>query len=225
MSLTTYRRLSTKAVWAAIDHQQVSGRAERLLLLSGGLDSAAIAAIEQPAQAVFVDYGQVAAEAERSAAHAVAGYLDIELKETSVNLASLGSGTLTGTEPVSHAPTPEWFPFRNQFLATIGAAHAAQQDLKAVILGLVEGDEERHADNTARFMASINKLVSDQEQQIRVVAPYARTPSHELLIESNLPEEILRLTYSCYTGDGPCGECPGCLRRDEVWARAFPSTA
>ena len=211
-----------RAVWAAIDHQQVSGRAGRLLLLSGGLDSAAIAAVEQPARALFVDYGQVAAEDERAGAHAVAEYLGIELEEASVNLAGLGSGTLTGTDPVSHAPTPEWFPYRNQFLATIGAAHAAQHGLKAVILGLVEGDEERHADNTARFRASINKLVSDQEHEVRVIAPYARTPSHELLIGSDLPVEVLQLTYSCYRADGPCGECPGCSRRDEVWARAFP---
>ena len=212
-----------KAVWAAIDHQQVSGRAGRLLLLSGGLDSAAIAAIERPARALFVDYGQVAAEAERAGAHAVAEYLDIELEETSVNLAGLGSGTLTGTQPVLHAPTPEWFPYRNQFLVTIGAAHATQLGLKAVILGLVEGDAERHADNTARFMTSINKLVSDQEHEIRVIAPHARTPSHELLIDSDLPVEVLQLTYSCYAADGPCGECPGCIRRDKVWARAFPS--
>lgn len=213
-----------KAVWAAVEHQQVSGRAGSLLLLSGGLDSAAIAAVERPSLALFVDYGQVAAEAELSGAQAVADHLGIEFEKTNVNLAGLGSGTLTGTPPVSHAPTPEWFPFRNQFLATIGAAHAAQQGLKAVILGFVEGDEERHADNSARFMASINKLVSDQEHQIRVLAPYARTPSHELLIRSDLPEEVLRLTYSCYAADGPCGECPGCVRRDEVWARAFPST-
>ena len=32
-------------------------------------------------------------------------------------------------------PTPEWFPFRNQFLVTIAAAHAAKHGFGAVLLG------------------------------------------------------------------------------------------
>ena len=211
-----------RSVWAAIEHQQTPTQAGCLLLLSGGLDSTAIAAVEKPARALFVDYGQAAVEAERSAAQAVAEYLCLELEEVTVDLSVLGSGTLTGTPQVLHATTPEWFPFRNQFLVTIGAAHATKHGLSAVVLGLVSGDEQRHADNTSRFVASINSLVSDQEHQIRVLAPYARTPSHELLIDSCLPVEVLRQTYSCYVGGDPCGECPGCVRRHEVWARVFP---
>ncbi len=212
-----------KSVWAAIEHQQAARRAGSLLMLSGGLDSAAIAAVEKPECALFVDYGQAAAQSERSAAQAVAEHLSIDLEELTIDLSALGSGILTTTPQVAHAPTPEWFPLRNQFLLTIGAAYAAKHGLHAVILGLVAGDDERHADNTARFIASINALVFDQEHHIRILAPYARTPPHELLIGCGLANEILQQTVSCYAGNSECGECAGCRRRRGVLERAFPS--
>ena len=45
---------------------------KRAILLSGGVDSSAIAFLERPQLAIVVDYGQLPAVGERRAAHAIA---------------------------------------------------------------------------------------------------------------------------------------------------------
>ena len=213
-----------RAVWAALEHRGGPEFAGRLMLLSGGLDSAAVAAIEGPTRALFIDYGQVPAEAEWAAAQAVARHLALDVERLCVDVSSVGSGHLADTPPMPGAPTPEWFPFRNQFLVTIAAAHAAKHGLGAVLLGVVAGDGDRHSDGTARFVSTLDLLVRDQEGHVRVLAPQITAPARELLVRSNLPQEVLRQTHSCHASNDPCGECPGCRRRDENLTRVFPPT-
>ena len=206
------------SVWAAIEHRHGPVRSGTLMLLSGGLDSAAVAAIEQPTRALFVDYGQIPVEAERRAARAVALHLSIELDEVSVDLSAFGSGLLVGTSQILDAPTSEWFPFRNQLLATVAAAHAIKHGLDTVLLGLVAGDGHRHADGTPQFVSSLDMLTCAQEGNIRVRAPQIKTLADKLLIETNLSEELMEQTHSCHASDISCNRCPGCRRRDELLA-------
>ena len=205
-----------KAVWAGLDHRFASAQRGRLMLLSGGLDSASVAALEQPTRALFVDYGQAAARGEREAARAVAQYLGLELDELTIDLSSVGAGLLCSTEPIDDAPTEEWFPYRNQHLTTIAAGHALKHRLGVVVLGIVGGDGDRHSDGTPGFLSALDLLISRQEGQVRIVAPYASAPASELLARSQLPRELLDQTHSCHVSDLPCGECPGCTRRAEL---------
>jgi len=213
-----------RAVWAAIEHRDGSASARGLMLLSGGLDSAAVAALARPARALFVNYGQLSAEAERIAARAVAQHLHLELDELDVDLAAVGSGLLTGGPQPAAAPTSEWFPFRNQHLVTIAAAHALAHNLDAVLLGTVYGDGDRHVDSTPRFVSTLDTLVRHQEGEIRVLAPHINSPSHELLMRSGLPDDVISKTHSCHVANVACGECPGCIRRAELLARAPTAT-
>ena len=208
-----------RAVWAGLEYRERPRMVSKLMLLSGGLDSAAVAALERPDRALFVNYGQVPAEAERNAAKAIAQHLDLELDEMDVDLSTLGSGLLVGHPQLEGAPTPEWFPFRNQHLVTIAAAHALKHDLGAVVLGLVNGDGERHSDGTPGFMSMVDTLVRHQEGEVRVLAPHIDAQPHELLARSGLSEEVVSQTYSCYCGGIACGQCPGCTRRTEVLQR------
>ncbi|MDE0700520.1 MAG: PfkB family carbohydrate kinase [Acidimicrobiaceae bacterium] len=205
-----------QAVWAAIEHRDGPASAHKLMLLSGGLDSAAVAALERPERALFVDYGQIPAQAERRAARAVAQCLDLELDELVIDLAAVGSGQLTGGEQLDAAPTSEWFPFRNQHLATIAAAHALLNGLDAVVLGIVAGDGDRHADGTPGFRSTLDTLVRRQEGGVRVLTPHINTQPHVLLERSGLTDEVLNQTHSCHASNLACGECPGCERRAEV---------
>ena len=211
------------SVWAAIEHQRGTARTDALILLSGGLDSAAVAEIERPTRALFIDYGQLPAEAERKAARAVASHLSLKLDELTLDLSDVGSGLLTATPQVQNAPTPEWFPFRNQHLATIAAAHALKHGLSAVLLGTVAGDGYRHADGTQQFVVALDMLTRCQEGGIRVFAPQIKTSLHELLLESAMPEHIVHQTHSCHASNINCGECPGCRRRQEVLAGLMPN--
>jgi 7-cyano-7-deazaguanine synthase len=121
-----------------------------VLLLSGGMDSAALAAWLRPSVGLFIDYGQRPAQAERRASLAVAEAVGVRFAEIHIDLSVIGSGLLRSevagpsgpgdggataygdgasddedrvpTSVVS--PSPEWWPLRNQLLCSIAAAWA-----------------------------------------------------------------------------------------------------
>lgn len=193
-----------------------------LLLLSGGLDSTSVAATHRPDAALFIDYGQMPAEAELAAARHVADHLELELLVLAVDLSEVGAGLLIGSDQTSAAaPTAEWFPYRNQFLITVAAAYAVTRDFGCVAVGLTHGDGDRHADGTTDFIGAIDRTVSMQEGGVHVSAPAHRTAPEDLVRNSSLPEHVLRRTHSCHTGHLACGQCPGCARRRTILEAVF----
>src|SRR5579885_818491 len=94
------------------------------LLLSGGMDSVAIAFWKRPDIAFTINYGQLSAQGEIQAAEAVCDSLEIPHEVITVNCGNLGSGDLSGKLPASVAPVPEWWPFRNQLLLTLAGMRA-----------------------------------------------------------------------------------------------------
>ena len=209
------------AVWSAIQKRHGPTREGRSLLLSGGLDSSAIAAIEKPNRLLFIDFGQVSAASERLAARAIADHLSLPLDEIGIDLRGVGSGMLVGSPPDIQGTAPEWFPYRNQHLATIAAAHALKHGLKSVILGVVAGDENRHVDGTSSFVSMLGGLISQQEGGVRLLAPHIRTEPVDLISRCGLPEAIVRKTHSCHTANEACDTCPGCVRREEILRQVF----
>src|SRR5690349_9850191 len=93
------------------------------ILLSGGIDSIALAYWKRPDLAITIDYGQLPARAEIDAATAAARDLELEHDIVRIDCRSIGSGDLAGTLSHAVAPAPEWWPYRNQLLITIAAAH------------------------------------------------------------------------------------------------------
>lgn len=187
-----------------------------LLLLSGGVDSTALAALCRPDHALFIDYGQRPAAAEQRAATQVARLLGLPLTTLQLDLRPLGGGLLLNEAAQPGAPSPEWWPYRNQFLVTAGAAIAFQRGLRQVLVGTVLGDGERHADGTARFYAALDELLRLQEGNISVAAPGIDRTSEELVAASGLGANVLGWTVSCHRSNLPCGDCPGCWKRARV---------
>jgi 7-cyano-7-deazaguanine synthase len=187
-----------------------------VLLLSGGLDSTALAAIHRPASCVVVDYGQRCATAETQAATAVAKALRLPVRTLSIDLRNVGAGLLHSDEPIAGAPSREWWPYRNQLLVTVAAAVALREHLDTVLIGSVKSDGARHVDGTAPFYESLDQLVSMQEGGIRVCAPGLHHSTAELITCSGLGEDVLGWTVSCHRASFPCGTCPGCHKRAEV---------
>lgn len=195
---------------------------DAVLLLSGGLDSTALAAWVRPAACLFIDYGQRPASAERRAATAVSDALGLELDVLAVDLSSIGAGLLSPIHvDLPGSPSPEWWPFRNQILATLAAAWcvtntAPERPLRRVLLASVRGDGDRHTDGTAAFYAQLDRLVAIQEGALRVDAPCLGVTTAELLVASRVDDSILGWTHSCHCANTGCGACPGCHKRAEA---------
>ncbi len=188
----------------------------RLLLLSGGIDSTALAALTRPRRALFVDYGQLPARGEFRAALAVAAALQIELDVLRTDCNVIGAGLLAGRPPDEHAPSPEWWPFRNQLLVTLAAAWGIQRGIKTLLLGTVATDGERHRDGTREFITLLDGLVASQEGELRLDAPAIGMTSAELVRASGADRSLLCWSFSCHVAPTPCMRCPGCTKQRAV---------
>jgi 7-cyano-7-deazaguanine synthase len=185
------------------------------LLLSGGLDSTALAFWKRPAVLFTVNYGQLPAVAEINAAKLVAAQLDIRHETISVDCRSLGSGDLSGKPRLEGSPTPEWWPFRNQLLVTFCAMRAVEFGIQELLVGCVRSDAV-HRDAAEKFFSLLDQTVSYQEGGIRINAPAIQMSSLELATTTKLPSDILAITHSCHTGNLACGQCRGCQKRFAV---------
>ncbi len=185
------------------------------ILLSGGIDSAALCCWRRPALAIHVTYGQISAAAEKRAAEEVARELETPFEAVVVDLAGLGLGSMAGRGQSPLGAAPEWWPFRNQMLITIAAMRMAATGHRTVLLGTVATDR-LHADNSPAFRQAIDDLLAIQEGRMRLSAPAAGLTSAELVKASGLPREILAWTHSCHVSDLPCGHCRGCIKHQAV---------
>lgn len=198
----------------------------RLLLLSGGIDSAALAKLIRPDHALFIDYGQRPAPQERRSSRAVARQLGIPYGSLSVGLGAIGAGMLNDEELLDGAPSPEWWPFRNQLLVTCAAAWAVKSRGQigaddrpiSVLVGSVRPDGERHADGRPAFYEALDVLLRFQEGNISVSAPALEFDTPELIRQSAVDDATLGWTHSCHRADIPCDDCPGCFKRSQVLA-------
>jgi 7-cyano-7-deazaguanine synthase len=190
------------------------------ILLSGGLDSAALAVLVRPSLAIAVDYGQKCARAELTAAEAVAAALNTPFLTVRADCSSVGSGDLSGKAPLAgFAPSREWWPYRNQLLATLAAPAALAEGVSVLLFGTVQTDGF-HADGTAEFFNLLDALFRYQEGGLGVSAPAVGMDSARLVREARAGLDVLGWTHSCHVSDAPCGACRGCLKRAAVLAEA-----
>ncbi|MFT7776626.1 7-cyano-7-deazaguanine synthase [Roseateles sp.] len=107
------------------------------LLLSGGMDSLSIAWWKRPDVAITVDYGQLPAQAERSAVASVCAQLGIEHHIVGIDCRALGSGDMAGSTPNEHPPASDWWPYRNQMLITFAVMRAISLGVQRLLIGTV----------------------------------------------------------------------------------------
>lgn len=186
------------------------------LLLSGGMDSIAIAWWKRPDVAYTIDYGQRPAAGEIAASKAVCETLNIRQRIISIDCSSLGSGDMAGNSPAEVAPVSEWWPFRNQMLITFAAMAAIADGVTNLMLGALRTDG-LHADGRPDFIQAISKLLEIQEGGIVVSAPAIEFDAPELIKASEIPHEILAWAHSCHTANSACGNCHGCRKHYHTW--------
>lgn len=185
------------------------------LLLSGGMDSIAIAYWKRPCLAITIDYGHAAAPGEIRAAIAVTDALRIPHKVIKADISAVGSGDLAGVSPHSSAPATEWWPYRNQFLLTVAAMHCLNEGASELLIGALRTDGF-HADGTTEFIAAFNALLELQEGELSVRAPAIGFSAAELVRESNIPRELLSWSHSCHKSEFACGNCRGCWKHQDT---------
>lgn len=187
------------------------------LLLSGGMDSIALAWWKRPDLAITVDYGQRAAEGEIQASAQVAKELGIAHEVVRVDCSSLGSGDMAGSEADGAAPTSEWWPYRNQMLITLVGMRAIARQVNTLYIGTVRSDGGNHADGTAEFVHKMNDLMSYQEGHLRVSAPGIEYSTAELVRVAGVPPGTLAWAHSCHKANIACGYCRGCNKYRETY--------
>ena len=185
------------------------------LLLSGGVDSIALAYWLRPEVAITVDYGQKPAAAEVRAATAVSSELDIDHHVIRADLSALGSGDMAGTAALSVANISEWWPYRNQMVVTLAAMKAIALGVQRLLIGSLKADNQ-HADGRPEFIRAMDALLCCQEGEIRLEAPAIEMSAVELLRASRVPLELLAWAHSCHVGDYACGLCRGCRKHYET---------
>jgi 7-cyano-7-deazaguanine synthase len=185
------------------------------LLLSGGMDSTAIAYWRKPEVAITIDYGQQPAAGEIRAAQAVSHALCIDHHIVRCDLSALGSGDMAGSVALGVAPVPEWWPFRNQMLVTLAAMKAVGLGINTLLIGCLATDGQ-HADGRADFVVALDNLLRLQEGYIRLEAPAIELTATELIRRSEIPMDVLGWAHSCHVGEFACGLCRGCRKHYET---------
>jgi 7-cyano-7-deazaguanine synthase len=186
------------------------------LLLSGGIDSTALAVWRRPNLAITIDYGQRSAAGEIRAASQIARELSIYHEVLRIDCSDLGSGDLSGTAALPCAPATEWWPYRNQLLVTLAAMKAISFGVRTLLVGSVKSDSF-HVDGQPEFYRQLDSLISMQEGGIRVEVPAANLTSVDLVRRSKTPISLLGWTHSCHKAEFACGNCRGCWKHMSVF--------
>ncbi|WP_367188113.1 7-cyano-7-deazaguanine synthase [Cellulomonas sp. 73-92] len=169
------------------------------VLLSGGIDSAVVAALLLEggwrASALWIDIGQPAATSERAASVEIAEYLGIVWRPCSAR----------GIQ----VPASGEIPGRNDLLVGIGMAAAPRE---SVAIGIHAGTP--YSDNSPGWLSAWNALADTQYGgSARLLAPLVemyKTDVIGLARDLSIP---LAITYSCEASNRPCGVCASCQDR------------
>jgi len=181
--------------------------------MSGGIESSCLAYWKRPKLCITVDYGQVCAEAEIETAAEIAKKLKLTHRVIRVPIERKFG--LSAPNPGLDSRSPEFWPFRNQFLATVAAMHLLGENVEEIWFGSVRSDD-RFLDGSQLFFRRLSAVLSCQEGGLKVLAPAKKLSSEELISISKTPRSILGATFSCHRSNVPCGDCPGCIKQREL---------
>jgi 7-cyano-7-deazaguanine synthase len=182
------------------------GRRRCCLLLSGGVDSALVASLLLGdgwlVRALWIDYGQPAAPAERVASRALAAHFALGWQEAVVG------GLIV--------PPEGEIPGRNDLL--VAAAHACAPGW-SVAIGIHAGVS--YSDCSREWLNAWQAVLDVQhEGVVALLAPLAGLPKPEVLALARELQVPMSLTHSCEAGPTPCGQCLSCRDRYDDHARA-----
>jgi 7-cyano-7-deazaguanine synthase len=214
-----------------------------VVLLSGGLDSATVAAIAQQqgyvVYALSFDYGQ-SHKLELESAARVAQNLGLaQHAVVKVDLRSFGGSALTSDTPIpKHRSAAEigigvpvtYVPARNTVFLSLALAWAETLGATDIFLGVNALDYSGYPDCRPEFITAFERMANlgtkigtEGGARIRIHAPLISMTKKEI-VETGLSLGIdYSITTTCYdpspTGEA-CGACDACLLRLKGFAEA-----
>ena len=213
-----------------------------VILLSGGLDSATVAAVAKANGrelcALTVDYHQ-RHRMELDAARRVASFFGVHKHVVlPLDLRLFGGSSLTDTlEVPKDVPLSEigkeipntYVPARNTIFLSVGLAFAETVSASEIYLGVSAVDSSGYPDCGSEFVRIFERLANIATKAGRESQPFSiQTPliglSKKETIELGLSLGVdYSLTFSCYdpapNGES-CGRCESCLLRLNAFRRA-----
>jgi 7-cyano-7-deazaguanine synthase len=207
-----------------------------LVLLSGGLDSAANLSLAVKRDCVILaltfDYGQRAARREIEAARALSRYYNVPHEVVELRwLGALGGSALTEvgmpvpelakeqlddlaiTRPTARAV---WVPNRNGVFINVAAAYAERLQVEQIVVGFNREEAATFPDNSVEFLAKVTgSLALSTATQVKVISYTSNMDKREIVrvlreLTMRFPFELV---WSCYYGgSAPCGSCESCRR-------------
>ena len=184
----------------AVQQATSERRNSTLVLASGGIDSSTLLAlsVQQGLEpiALFVDFGQPAAEAESRAIANICGWLNISWRRVRYAGSRFHAGEIRG---------------RNAFLLQV-ALLEFPSDSGIVVLGVHAGTD--YADCSPEFMRIMGRSYGlCTGGTIIAVAPFLDWTKPDVYRLANELSVPISQTYSCEASNFPCEKCDSCVDR------------
>lgn len=216
------------------------GKTLSVVLLSGGLDSAANLAFaaerDTVVLALHVDYGQRAAAPEWRASQALGDYYGAKVERLALPwLGALGGSSLTDKSrdvpelraneldllpKIQETARAVWVPNRNGVLLNVAAAYAERFRAKRVVVGFNREEATTFPDNSQAFLDQTTRAFSYSTANGVEVFCYTTAMDKTEICErlKHLARPFPHhLVWSCYhAGAAPCGRCESCGRHDRA---------
>lgn len=216
------------------------GPSRAVVLLSGGLDSATVAAMARAegwaVDALTIRYGQVHA-VEIHAARRLASALGVERHvELDIDLSAFGGSALVGDGAIprdrdleSGGVPSTYVPARNTVFLSLALAFAETRGADRIGIGVNAIDYSGYPDCRPAYLEAFERLAhlatraGVEGRAIRLYAPLASMTKGEIIRTGTRLGLDYGLTHSCYdpAPDGrPCGHCDSCRLRAKGFAEA-----
>ena len=208
-----------------------------LVILSGGMDSAAVlahAVAELGAENVFAltfDYGQRHIK-EMNAAKALAKHYKVKHKVFKIDLTQIGGSSLTDKEidvPDFEKDKDVWeqthvaltyVPMRNTIFIAIASAFCEVLMYSRIYTGFNFIDSGGYPDTTPEYVELMNRLLRGFTGKVKenfyptIHTPLIRMTKAQIVTFGSSLRVPWHKTWSCYNGDKmPCGTCNACVQR------------
>lgn len=168
-----------------------------LILMGGGMDSSYLASILKKTRKIIgihFDYGHPASIYERKAVIEISKYLNIKIRCESFKY------------PIFTLKYE--IKGRNLLLIMAAIPFAIKYECSQIAIGIHKGSH--YYDTSLHFLLDMQRILDGYfSGNIQLIAPLIDLTKREIL-ELSKNEIPLNLTYSCETGNNPCGQCPSC---------------
>jgi len=113
-------------------------------------------------------------------------------------------------------------PNRSMIMLSLAVGWACRLCVDEVFFGANFDDYERHSDCRQDYVHTLSKAVQlATNSNVVVKAPFLGMKKSDIVRLGYMLDVDFSMTWNCYSDeDYPCGECPGCIERREVFREA-----